>query len=155
MIVVVVILASVLTYTYVLYFEPRTSCSILEGQSGKAYWTLTNATSPGDAQRSCYQFEDSGHGALTFAANPSPVDITQSNGYLNSEFCHPFLGIGNCPQGGMATLVIAWNSTSGAYHFNYTADAYGENGIAFGFLWENHTAPLPNERVSFTLTYGP
>ena len=156
--VIVIILAvatvAVSTDVYVLYFEPRTSCTILAEQSGEVHWSLRSATSPGDAQRSCYQFSNAGQGLLSFTSTPSTVDLTESFGNLNSEFCHPFLGIGNCPEGGMETTVIAWNSTAGSWHFDYSTDAYGENGIAFGFWWKNGTSPTPGEWVNLTLTYG-
>lgn len=151
--VLVGVIAASSTYLYVLYFEPRTSCTVLHDQTGQVQWTLRNATY-GSLQYSCFQFEHSGHGQLGFAATPIAVDIIWANGDMNAVGCHPFLGIGYCPSDTYGEMVIAWNSTHGTWGFNYTEDAYGYYAIAFGFRWENNTLPPPQEWVNFTLEYG-
>ena len=143
-------------YVYVVYFEPQTSCRILQGSSGVVYWTLRNATpESSNTSQTCFQFEQSGHGQLVFGAGPRAVDITMTNGFLNSDSCRAVEFGEYCPRYSEATLVIAWNTTSGVWEFNHTADAYGTYAMAFGFVWENQTSPPPQEWVNFTLSYGP
>ncbi len=150
------VLASV--YTYVTYYEPRTSCTILNGPSGSVSWTERNASRyplPTGGP-SCFQFTSSGHALLSFVASPTPVDIGWVAGDLNADYptCTQSLPGTHCHGGMVETTWVAVNSTSGEWSFTHSADAYDWYGTAFYFKYEVHTSPPPQEWVNFTVNYG-